>query len=260
MRHRVADSREGWAKAVEMLEAMAFRKARAARLVLDLSDIRRAGAPIRGMQGRPASGPVSLLRAFLNIRRHVIEPARRRGDDAAALGAGAAGRPPPVGRGAGRRRPARRADGDEVLARPRHAPLHPRQVRGRAVDGQPLGDGGSRSSGSASRGDRAGAGRGADARPAARHALAVFDEATRCAWINGEPGFINGDRWRTTAPAPPGTSRCTRMAATSAAAATRWTRPPACSPSCPAAPLRRAFRSPPTRAARSRCTSPAAIA
>ena len=39
------------------------------------------GAPIRGMQGRPASGPISLLRAFLNIRRHVIEPARARGAD-----------------------------------------------------------------------------------------------------------------------------------------------------------------------------------
>ena len=36
----------------------------------------RPAAPIRGMQGRPASGPVSLLRAFLNIRRHVIDPAR----------------------------------------------------------------------------------------------------------------------------------------------------------------------------------------
>ena len=47
-----------------------------AQLLLDLSDVRRAGAPIRGMQGRPASGPISLLRAFLNIRAHVIEPAR----------------------------------------------------------------------------------------------------------------------------------------------------------------------------------------
>src|SRR6478672_2517516 len=27
----------------------------------------------------------------------------------------------------------------------------------------------------------------------ATHAKAVFAEATRCAWINGEPGFINGD-------------------------------------------------------------------
>ena len=34
-------------------------------------------------------------------------------------------------------------------------------------------------------------GTSADARAA--HAKAVFAEATRCAWINGEPGFINGD-------------------------------------------------------------------
>ncbi len=27
-----------------------------------------------------------------------------------------------------------------------------------------------------------------------QHARAVFEEAVRCAWINGEPGFINGDR------------------------------------------------------------------
>jgi hypothetical protein len=30
--------------------------------------------------------------------------------------------------------------------------------------------------------------------PLHHHALAVFEEATRCAFINGEPGFINGDR------------------------------------------------------------------
>jgi hypothetical protein len=30
--------------------------------------------------------------------------------------------------------------------------------------------------------------------PLAEHARAVFAEATRCAWINGEPGFINGDK------------------------------------------------------------------
>jgi len=73
--HRIADSREGWAKAVETLEAMTFRRQRSSTLLLDLSDIRPAGSPIRGMQGRPASGPVSLLRAFLNIRRHVIDAA-----------------------------------------------------------------------------------------------------------------------------------------------------------------------------------------
>jgi ribonucleoside-triphosphate reductase (formate) len=73
--HRIADSREGWAKAVELLESMTFRGERTATVLLDLTDIRPAGAPIRGMQNRPASGPVSLLRAFLNIRRHVIDAA-----------------------------------------------------------------------------------------------------------------------------------------------------------------------------------------
>src|SRR6202044_2033614 len=39
---------------------------------------------------------------------------------------------------------------------------------------------------------RVGGGDAAD--PLTRHAVAVFQEATRCAWVNGEPGFINGDR------------------------------------------------------------------
>ena len=38
------------------------------------------------------------------------------------------------------------------------------------------------------------AARAGSADPLHRHALAVFEEATRCAFINGEPGFINGDR------------------------------------------------------------------
>jgi hypothetical protein len=38
------------------------------------------------------------------------------------------------------------------------------------------------------------AARNGSADPEAQHAQAVFDEATRCAWINGEPGFINGDK------------------------------------------------------------------
>ena len=77
--HQVADSREGWAKAIELLESLAFAGARGRKLVFDLSAIRPRGAPIGGMQGRPASGPVSMLRALLNIRRHVVEPARQRG-------------------------------------------------------------------------------------------------------------------------------------------------------------------------------------
>src|SRR6185312_8831735 len=83
--HTVADSREGWARAVEILEAMAFRRERDRTLVLDLSLVRPAGSPIRGMQGRPASGPVSLMRAFINIRREVIEAARLRDPESEAL-------------------------------------------------------------------------------------------------------------------------------------------------------------------------------
>jgi len=42
--------------------------------------------------------------------------------------------------------------------------------------------------------DQVRAARAGSAAAEAAHALAVFDEASRCAWINGEPGFINGDR------------------------------------------------------------------
>jgi hypothetical protein len=76
IRHAVEDSREGWAKAVEILEAMAFRRERRRTLLLDLSAVRPRGTPIRGMQGRPAPGPLSLLRAFSRLRRDVIEAAR----------------------------------------------------------------------------------------------------------------------------------------------------------------------------------------
>ncbi|HET9020027.1 MAG TPA: hypothetical protein VFN46_10590 [Acetobacteraceae bacterium] len=78
VRHSIADSREGWAKAVELLEAMTFRRERQRTLLLDLTAIRPAGTPIAGMQGRPAPGPLSLLRAFLRVREDVIAPARVR--------------------------------------------------------------------------------------------------------------------------------------------------------------------------------------
>lgn len=85
---RVPDSREGWGKALELYEAMAFAgtatKAaglsarRGKRLVLDFSDVRPLGAPIGGMQDRPASGPLSVMRAFINIRNIVVKNARSR--------------------------------------------------------------------------------------------------------------------------------------------------------------------------------------
>lgn len=68
----VHDSREGWAKALEILEAMTFRHETNKTLILDFSVVRREGSPIAGMQDRPASGPISVMRAFLNTRNHVI--------------------------------------------------------------------------------------------------------------------------------------------------------------------------------------------
>ena len=182
--HTIEDSREGWAKAAEILESMAFRRERDRTLVLDLSEVRRAGAPIRGMQGRPASGPISLLRAFLNIRRHVIDPAR-------------AGTIAPweqalmvdhhlsvevqVG---GARRAARMATKSwrdpGILAFVRSktegglwTANHSVMVDSDFWDRVRHGD---------------------DADVLTRHARTVFDECVRCAWINGEPGFINGDK------------------------------------------------------------------
>lgn len=62
---RVPDSREGWGKALEIWETLAFEKIhRDKMLILDFSDVRPNGSPIKGMQNRPASGPVSLMNAF----------------------------------------------------------------------------------------------------------------------------------------------------------------------------------------------------
>jgi ribonucleoside-triphosphate reductase (formate) len=178
--HRIADSREGWAKGVELLEAMTFRRERKATLLLDLSDIRPAGSPIRGMQGRPASGPVSLLRAFLNIRRHVIDRAATLepweqallidhhlsvevqvgGARRAARMATKSWRDPGILRFI-------RCKSEGGLWTANHSVMVDAEfwTRVEASDSDPL----------------------------TLHAQAVFAEATRCAWINGEPGFINGD-------------------------------------------------------------------
>lgn len=58
----VPDSREGWAQAVELLEVMAFeKKFHDDMVILDFSNVRPKGAPIHGMQDRPASGPKPLM-------------------------------------------------------------------------------------------------------------------------------------------------------------------------------------------------------
>lgn len=76
---RVPDSREGWAKAVELLEVMTFQRRFNEVLVLDFTDVRPRGAPIGGMQNRPASGPGPLMQALNKIamlRSAKMEPWR----------------------------------------------------------------------------------------------------------------------------------------------------------------------------------------
>ncbi|RWI35485.1 ribonucleoside-diphosphate reductase [Mesorhizobium sp.] len=63
----VPDSREGWAKAIEIIERMAFEGRRDEVLILDFTGVRPKNAPIMGMQGRPASGPGPLMSAIANI-------------------------------------------------------------------------------------------------------------------------------------------------------------------------------------------------
>lgn len=64
----VEDSREGWAKAVELLETMAFEKIYKDTLViLDFSEVRPKGAMIHGMQNRPSSGPKATMKALMNM-------------------------------------------------------------------------------------------------------------------------------------------------------------------------------------------------
>jgi len=63
--YQVPDTREGWAKAVELWENAAFEKIHKDKmLIIDFSDVRPKNAPIGGMQNRPASGPVPLMNAF----------------------------------------------------------------------------------------------------------------------------------------------------------------------------------------------------
>ncbi len=187
--YRIDDSREGWAKAMEHLEAMAFRREHDRTLVLDFSAIRQSGMPIRGMQGRPASGPVSLLRAFIRIRREVIESAREpnqvngpvqpweqalRLDHYLSMEV-------QVG---GARRAARMA------TKSWRDPGVLRFIRAKESGG--LWTANNSVMVDAEFWDRVR--HGDPAHPLTEHARAVFHEATRCAWINGEPGFINGDR------------------------------------------------------------------
>ena len=189
--HAIDDSREGWAKAVEVLESLAFAGAADSTLLLDFSAIRPCGAPIAGMQGRPASGPLSLMRGFVNLRHHVIEPARHRAPDDEALAPWEQALlvdhhlsvEVQVG---GARRAARMA------TKSWRDPGIFRFIRSKAEGGLWTANNSVMVDAEFWEGVRA-AQAGSTAAEAA-HALAVFDEASRCAWINGEPGFINGDK------------------------------------------------------------------
>lgn len=65
----VPDSREGWAKAIEVIERMAYEERRDEVLILDFTGVRPKNAPIAGMQGRPASGPGPLMAAIMQIAK-----------------------------------------------------------------------------------------------------------------------------------------------------------------------------------------------
>jgi hypothetical protein len=67
---RVPDSREGWAQAVEVLEERAYTAFhRDSVLLLDFTDVRPKGSAIKGMQDRPASGPLPLMVAIANASK-----------------------------------------------------------------------------------------------------------------------------------------------------------------------------------------------
>jgi adenosylcobalamin-dependent ribonucleoside-triphosphate reductase len=70
--HVVDDSREGWAKALEIYETMTFLMQPDYTLVLDFCNVRPSGEPIKGMQGRPSCGPVPTMEAFKKVHDNVV--------------------------------------------------------------------------------------------------------------------------------------------------------------------------------------------
>ncbi len=64
---KVEDSREGWSKIIEIIETAAFEMKLHDIYVFDFSDVRKNGAPIKGMQNRPASGPIPLIEAINKV-------------------------------------------------------------------------------------------------------------------------------------------------------------------------------------------------
>ena len=81
----VPDSREGWAKALELWENPSDSWQAGDKLVLDFSNIRPKGSPIKGMQGRPASGPAPVIDAFRNAMAYLRGAGRKHTDAIKAL-------------------------------------------------------------------------------------------------------------------------------------------------------------------------------
>jgi len=66
--HVIEDSREGWAKGIELMETLAFEKVhKDKRIIFDFSNVRCSGSPIGGMQNRPASGPIDTMETYLKV-------------------------------------------------------------------------------------------------------------------------------------------------------------------------------------------------
>lgn len=64
----VSDGRQGWARAVELVERMAYERAcRGDYLVLDFSGVRPRADPLGEVPEPPACGPVPFMRAFMEI-------------------------------------------------------------------------------------------------------------------------------------------------------------------------------------------------
>ena len=73
----VPDSRGGWAQALELLERMTYEGKKDHLLILDFSEVRANGSPIRGMQNRPSSGPGPLMEAIdamAKVKNMGLEP------------------------------------------------------------------------------------------------------------------------------------------------------------------------------------------
>ena len=194
---KVPDSREGWAKSIEILEAMAFAKSSGKTLVLDCSDVRPYGAPIAGMQGRPASGPISLIRGLINIRDTVIEPSRNRNKETMPTWEQAMRVDHALSvevQCGGARRAARMATKswrdpgvlrftklktEAGLWTANHSVMVDAEFWDRVgVD---------------TKTERVPTKIYAANDPMTNHAKNLFAEITRCAYVNGEPGIINGD-------------------------------------------------------------------